>query len=758
MKLADIPYDEKLEDFNSKEFRDLAGKLEKVLEENYQKDPVLAKFYKSSVITAFSEGVMSYYWSEFEIPPSDAEIVLEVSEERVLEALEAAVDQPSRTMSRSNVKIKEATASFTDPRMARKPDSDDCFYRLEATKQNQTFSSPNYPDVYPSNARCQWQIRASQSDIVIVNFEIFNTEDDCNDDFVAIYDSFSPDDSQTITLQCGQNSHSNPMVFPSSGNIMLINFITDSHVQKSGFRAIYAAFPRNNVKCGGDLSTSTGKLTSPLYPSFYPPAMDCTWTIKVSAGRKLRVTFNLFNMKEPEVDTRVCHKDYVEIMGIKYCGDKSPFSVASTTNVIDIKFHSDESYTNQGFIAEYIAYSPTNPCPSQFECRSGHCIPMSQKCDGWNDCGDMSDELTCHCTDGQFACDNGMCIPSMFQCDHDNDCGDGSDEKTCGCDESEFECGNGVCLPQEIRCDGKKDCDDGTDEASCGTSPGVCAVYSFRCANSECVSNFNAECDGVKDCSDNSDEEFCDCGTRSFKLNRIVGGQNAEYGEWPWQVSLHFMNKGHVCGAIIISERWLLSASHCFVTGNDASRTESNWRTYSGMQSQHSYDDVEMREIKRIITHDSYNAMTYDYDITLLELSKPLTFSGPIGPVCLPDSSHVFPAGMPCWVTGWGAQQEGGGVTTMLQKAMVKIINDTICDMTTRGQVTSRMLCSGFLTGGVDACQGDSGGPLVCFEETGKWFLAGIVSWGEGCARRNRPGVYTRVTKLRDWIRQKSGV
>uniref|UniRef100_A0A4W4GHP6 Peptidase S1 domain-containing protein n=1 Tax=Electrophorus electricus TaxID=8005 RepID=A0A4W4GHP6_ELEEL len=170
------------------------------------------------------------------------------------------------------------------------------------------------------------------------------------------------------------------------------------------------------------------------------------------------------------------------------------------------------------------------------------------------------------------------------------------------------------------------------------------------------------------------------------------------------------------------------------------------------------YDaNVQMREVQTIITHTDYNQMTYDNDIAVLELTKPLVFSNYIHPVCLPASSHAFPAGMPCWVTGWGSLREGGRVSRILQKAEVKIINDTVCDMINEGQVTSRMLCSGFLSGGVDACQGDSGGPLVCLSEANTWFQCGIVSWGEGCARRNKPGVYTRLTKFRDWIHKQTG-
>lgn len=758
MTLVGQRYDQKLEDTSSAQFKDLGSKLESQLKSNYQKDEILQQFYTKSVITAFSEGVIAYYWSQFDVPVDELEMVPELSEERVLEALEAGI-QASRTLQPVPIRIREVTASLTDARMARNPNAKECFYRLEATDREQEFTSPGFPTGYPPKSRCMWQIRASENNVISLSFPFFHIEDDCADDFVAIYDSLSPDDSQAITEKCGQRPPTNPLAVMSSGNIMLVNFISDTDTQRPGFKAIYKAIPKPvAVKCGGERSDNKGEITSPQHPSFYPPATDCAWTIKVPSGQKVRLKFTMFRMKEPGVDVRVCHKDYVEAMGVKYCGEMSSLAMTSTTNELRVLFHSDESYTDKGFRAEYSAYDPKNPCPSEFACRSGMCISKDLQCDGWNDCGDMSDEVDCKCDKDQFSCDNKLCKPRIWVCDRVNDCGDNSDEKACSCDDNEWRCGNGVCLPQDVVCDGNQDCEDGSDEASCKTSPGICSEYSFRCDNGDCVNKVNAECDRVTDCADKSDEAYCNCGTRPYKLNRIVGGQNAELGEWPWQVTLHFKNYGHVCGASILSRNWLLSAAHCFVTSSQDNLIPANWKSYSGMQDQYKHDGVEMRDIRKIIPHPEYNQMTFDYDIALLELKNPLEFSNTIQPICLPSSSHVFPAGMSCWVTGWGAMREGGGAAQLLQKASVKIINDTVCNTVTEGQVTSRMMCSGFLAGGVDACQGDSGGPLVCFEESGRWFQAGIVSWGEGCARRMKPGVYSRVTKLRKWIKDEINV
>lgn len=82
--------------------------------------------------------------------------------------------------------------------------------------------------------------------------------------------------------------------------------------------------------------------------------------------------------------------------------------------------------------------------------------------------------------------------------------------------------------------------------------------------------------------------------------------------------------------------------------------------TYSGLQSQFSFDAAQSRKVKRIITHPSYNDITYDYDIALMELEEPLEFTKTVQPICLPAATHVFPMGMSCWVTGWGVLREQG--------------------------------------------------------------------------------------------------
>ncbi|XP_021100720.1 transmembrane protease serine 9 [Heterocephalus glaber] len=286
---------------------------------------------------------------------------------------------------------------------------------------------------------------------------------------------------------------------------------------------------------------------------------------------------------------------------------------------------------------------------------------------------------------------------------------------------------------------------------------GRCPEGSFSCRNSQCVTKANPECDDWADCSDGSDEELCDCGLRPAwrAAGRIVGGAEAAPGEFPWQVSLREHSE-HFCGATVVGARWLVSAAHCFNEFQDPAEWEAHAGStvLSGLEA----GAVRMR-VARIARHPLYNADTADFDAAVLELARPLPLGRHIQPACLPAASHAFPPGSKCLISGWGYLKEDVLVKPeVLQKATVELLDQAVCASLYGHSLTDRMLCAGYLDGKVDSCQGDSGGPLVCEEPSGRFFLAGIVSWGIGCAEAQRPGVYARVTRLRDWILEVTGV
>lgn len=766
MRITNQVFEEAYENSNSSEFKALAKQVTSQLKAIYSKSPQLAKYYVGSTVQAFSEGsVIAYYLSEFSVPSGQ-----EASVDNAMSSMEKLVDKERRNLYRpaNSLVLDDVISAALDPRLFSTSFSK--FFRFaEHTSMNHfnEIRSPGFPNSpYSPSTFIQWQLRADPNYVIKLEFDTLNLEENCKNDFVKIYDSLVAIESRVMEEMCGNYAPSERLTFLSSGNVMLVTMASDDINNFPGFRAKVSQVRRGSkgTTCGGQLTGEKGNFSSPNFPNYYPPRISCQWSIQVPAGKAVKVTFRKFLLSEPGQENRKdCSKDYVEINGKKLCGDKPEGTVTETssTNTMSVMFFSDASYVDRGFDAWYEAIDVKNPCPKQFQCRNQRCIKTDLRCDGWNDCGDMSDELNCKCNSKNINCSNGLCKPMFWKCDGVDDCGDRTDELDCGgCKSGQLTCKNNKCVSEKKRCDGRDDCGDGSDELDCGTKTDVkCSDLTYRCKNNKCISKVNPECDGTEDCDDGSDEENCDCGRSMFKTSRIVGGQDAEEGEFPWQVSLHVKGYGHVCGASIISPRWLVTAAHCV---QDDGRTRfsqpGTWEAYLGLHTQRKTGSaVVKKNLKQIIPHPNYNAYTFDNDIALMELDSPVIFSDYIRPICMPAAQHDFPTGNTVWITGWGATREGGFAATVLQKAQVRIINHSVCNDLMGGQLTSRMLCAGVLTGGVDACQGDSGGPLSS-PSGSRMFLAGVVSWGDGCARRNKPGIYTTVTKFRGWVKEKTGV
>lgn len=218
---------------------------------------------------------------------------------------------------------------------------------------------------------------------------------------------------------------------------------------------------------------------------------------------------------------------------------------------------------------------------------------------------------------------------------------------------------------------------------------------------------------------------------------KIVGGSEASRGEFPFIVSLQA--SGHFCGGSLIKKNWVLTAAHCVEGGYLKS-------ILIGLHNQRETEGAESFTPAEVIVHPKWDTNNMLYDFALVKLSGDSAYP----PVALNRREVSGPAGFA--VAGWGTTSEGAwSGSNLLMKVNVPFVDAKTCDGAYPGKIDGSMICAGYPEGGKDSCQGDSGGPLVMGSGSGR-SLVGVVSWGHGCARPNKYGVYAKVSAVTGWI------
>lgn len=264
------------------------------------------------------------------------------------------------------------------------------------------------------------------------------------------------------------------------------------------------------------------------------------------------------------------------------------------------------------------------------------------------------------------------------------------------------------------------------------------------------------------------------CGRRNSQTGRIVGGTTAQAGEQPWIVSIHEKQQyqyKHICGGTILNEYYIVTAAHCI----DSPKSPWKYQIYVGLHqlSKKHREPAKMYKISHLTVHEDYDGEMIVNDIALLRTKDPIRFERSarfVNGICLPYTNKD-PSG---WglVAGWGFVEEGSGsASDTLEVVKVPLVSRKLCTLayeelseesdgsgdsdysysaSQNYTIFDSQICAGIAER--DSCQGDSGGPFIQRNKKGIHTLIGVVSYGEGCARRKYPGVYTKVAFYMDWL------
>ncbi|KAI6175407.1 Transmembrane protease serine 9 [Aphelenchoides bicaudatus] len=444
--------------------------------------------------------------------------------------------------------------------------------------------------------------------------------------------------------------------------------------------------------------------------------------------------------------------------------------------------------------------SPTLTTKWTVEClRDSNCTKPSNEeisCNKYLQCSD--------CSSSEFACQlTHECVPASSICNGKVECADATDE--IGCENLEWRLWDGA--DGEIQPEGRVQirfqhtwtdvCADGMhseqiDRLCSRLGHGktgrllpisdqvpTAITWQVHCAAHECrpIRNqrpcmrgiLNVRCEKEEECKfkislNSINVVLVFCGRRFAQIKkrkrrrepRVVGGFSTIPRSFPWSAALKFHDgNSHHCGSVIISEKFLLSAAHCF----EKTKNESEFYIVTGDWDNTVDEGTEQKfNLTRIHFYPKYEDL-FQHDIVILELeaNKTITFNEANQPICLVPRGYRYKSGQVCLASGWGSN--GTTYPQRLQAAAMPILETAVCRNASKvySAVSQTAFCAGYLSGGVDSCQGDSGGAFSC-EHDDIHYLAGIISWGDGCAQINNPGIYTMITPYLSWIQNITGI
>jgi len=246
-----------------------------------------------------------------------------------------------------------------------------------------------------------------------------------------------------------------------------------------------------------------------------------------------------------------------------------------------------------------------------------------------------------------------------------------------------------------------------------------------------------------------------ECGKPDVKHNtRVVAGQTAERGSWPWQILMKFGGRAS-CGGTLIAPQWVVTAAHCVY------RREHYPYLFSVVVGDHDRsvkeDSEEEIKVEKVFRNPTYNPRVLDNDIAMFKLETPAKMGKYVKTACLPKTDA--PVGTNCYITGWGKTHHPGSMVRYLQQGVLPVVSNKVCHEKNKEvipiPVTDAMVCGG--SGGslrTSGCHGDSGGPFVC-EINGVWELHGSVSYGSPrCKSTETYTVFSRTNHFKSWIQE----